>query len=384
MNIGVVVKVSKLCNLRCTYCCEGADLANRARMSVAQIETMFCHLNDFLAVAGNQAEHHTITFFWHGGEPFAQPIGYWTTILESQELVFGAARRWIKIVNTIQSNLTLITPKHLPLLKHFRVGFSFDVINDLRTFANGRESATRVIETIGWLRQAGVPLAGIVVVSKANVERPYDTAAFYLEQDLPVRFIHLDEGLEHLPKIHSVRINFAEYLKFVFALYENPAVQGALKRGLRVDPISLALQWLAQSRARPARKVTFSDCALQEHLLEVDTDGSVYSTADYPYRNSYGNIFSDSVASLLVSDGRQRRVERSRERLTAVCQDCELFRRSCNGTWVAHATNEHYEEFRRQGGCEIRMVVQRISRGDGAGNTEEDRHSCQISTFSTM
>ncbi len=379
MNIGVVVKVSKLCNLRCVYCCESADLANPARMSIQEIEAMFRRLYDFLRLVGSRIERHEVTFYWHGGEPFAQPIAYWTAIIDAQQRVFGTTNHPIRILNALQSNLSLITPRHLPLLRHFRLGFSFDVINELRIFANGRSSTVRVAARIDWLRSVGVPLAGIAVVSAANVNRPDDVASFYLERNLPFRFIQLDEGLEHLPNIHTVRVSFVRYLQFAFALYGNPMVHRALEHGLRIDPISAA----AQSLVQPASGLTLEDCAEREHLLEVDTDGQVYSTADYPYRNSYGNIFSDSVTVLLTSEARQRRIDRSRQRMTEVCHDCFLFRRSCPGTWVAHATNGQYEEFRRQGGCEIRVIAQWISATERTRGAEPGRLPCHISTIST-
>ncbi|HRD75742.1 MAG TPA: hypothetical protein PK264_07380 [Hyphomicrobiaceae bacterium] len=37
----IVVKISKYCNLRCTYCYEFKDLANKARMSLDKIDRMF-------------------------------------------------------------------------------------------------------------------------------------------------------------------------------------------------------------------------------------------------------------------------------------------------------------------------------------------------------
>src|SRR5437870_638608 len=123
MYIGLIVKASKLCNLRCTYCYETPELANRQRMAPESVEQMFTHIREFLKGWEKTSENHQLDFIWHGGEPFAQPISYWNAILRKQDKVFGASKN-VAIVNNVQSNLTLLTEDHLPLLRHFRLGFS--------------------------------------------------------------------------------------------------------------------------------------------------------------------------------------------------------------------------------------------------------------------
>jgi sulfatase maturation enzyme AslB (radical SAM superfamily) len=47
-NMQIVVKVSKLCNLRCEYCYEYPELGNRAAMSREQLAAMYRSLGDYL------------------------------------------------------------------------------------------------------------------------------------------------------------------------------------------------------------------------------------------------------------------------------------------------------------------------------------------------
>jgi len=359
MHVGVVVKVSKLCNMRCAYCCEMDDLANPKRMSVPQIRSLSLSIAQLLSNVRSRS--HRLTFYWHGGEPFAQPIGYWQEVLAAQQDVFGPGGGKVRILNAIQSNLTLLTPRHLPLLTRFRLGFSFDVVNDLRVFAGGQSSVERIVSTIDWLTREKVPLAGIVVVSTATVGHAAKVARFYIERHLPFRFIQLDEGLEHLSSVRAHRVSYDQYLRFAEQLFVNPMVRRAISAGLRIDPLSFASQVLAKA-ASQRTNLTLEECAEREHLLEIDTDGTVYSTADYPYRNPYGNIFTEPIEQLLLSPARIRRIEESTRRLNEVCSNCELFRRGCIGTWVAHATRPQYEEFRQQGGCELRVIAQWMRR----------------------
>jgi len=65
-SLQYVVKISKFCNLRCTYCYEYAELGLKHRMSLDQIATMFKHAADH--VESNKLDD--LSFVWHGGEPF--------------------------------------------------------------------------------------------------------------------------------------------------------------------------------------------------------------------------------------------------------------------------------------------------------------------------
>lgn len=173
------------------------------------------------------SETNEVTFYWHGGEPFAQPISYWRAILEEQRAEFAGTEESIHILNAVQSNLTLIRAEHLPLLEQFRLGFSFDVFNSLRVNAGGKSTDERVRKAISWLSEAGVPLAGIVVVTPANLNYAAEVADFFINRWMPFRFIHLDEGLEHLPQVWALRIPFAKYLDFAECMYRTLRVQFA-------------------------------------------------------------------------------------------------------------------------------------------------------------
>jgi uncharacterized protein len=145
MRIGLIVKVSKFCNLRCTYCYETPWLADKARMSLEDIEKMFVHIRDYLWRQSRKPKDHLIDFYWHGGEPLAQPIEYWEEIIALQDRLFGRRFRKKSIINSLQSNLTLVTRKHLPLFRgKYRLGFSYDVSNDFRVNAGGQPTESVV------------------------------------------------------------------------------------------------------------------------------------------------------------------------------------------------------------------------------------------------
>jgi len=71
-NLQVVVKISKYCNLRCTYCYEYAELGNRATISIANFEKLFNNLSAYTPVDcnGTSLDSEELKLVWHGGEPF--------------------------------------------------------------------------------------------------------------------------------------------------------------------------------------------------------------------------------------------------------------------------------------------------------------------------
>ena len=106
----IVVKISKYCNLRCSYCYEFPDLGNKERMALDSIVKMFSNI--FSEVDKGQMER--LRFVWHGGEPFLIPIDYYEAIAGLQREVFADK---IKVVNVVQTNLTILTDRHIEFLR---------------------------------------------------------------------------------------------------------------------------------------------------------------------------------------------------------------------------------------------------------------------------
>src|SRR4029434_5129451 len=238
MQIRMVLKVSKLCNLRCKYCYEMRELARKERMSLADIERLFTHVRDYLWQWGTKPNDHVQQFIWHGGEPFAQPLSYWHDIADVQSKVFGAPFQRGAIVNSVQTNLTLVTKDHLPLLRNFfRVGFSYDVINDSRVNVSGSLTGETVRRRGEWLLSEQLPMGAVAVISKSNVDKPREVAQYFIERHISFRALHLFYALDSLKGTREAAVPFESSLEFFRALYEMSDVREAMKEITRV-PLS--------------------------------------------------------------------------------------------------------------------------------------------------
>ncbi|GEM_PF-2187348 len=363
MDIVLIVKVSKLCNLRCTYCYETPDLANKARISLENMERMFLHLRDFLPQPDEGESAHKLTFIWHGGEPFAQPIAYWQDIIRLENKVFGEEFKKNSITNEIQSNLTLITPKHLPLIReNFELGFSYDVINDLRVTAGGQKTGDLVRKKIDWLMSEGISLGGVAVVSKVNVDSPKTVADYFIEKSLSFRLLNIYQRLDDFSQLGASAAPVDSFLKFLKDLYYLPGIRESLRDGLiGIEPYFETRKIIQRSLGASHPILSNEYCEEREWAIAVNTNGDVYSTGDMYYPElSYGNIFTQSMEQILLSEPRKKRIARTQERFKEVCHHCPFFKKGCDGSLVSHATLEDYREFKRLRGCYHHFISEMV------------------------
>ena len=150
-----VVKVSKYCNLRCTYCYEYLELGNKERMSLAAMRLLF----ENVAAYANAHALSSAEFIWHGGEPFLIPIDYFSQVQAMQEDILGDK---VAYTNAVQTNLTVLTAGHLSLLGKGHlfedIGISFDVFfGDQRVDTAGKLRTDTIVANMQKLNDAGIP-----------------------------------------------------------------------------------------------------------------------------------------------------------------------------------------------------------------------------------
>lgn len=155
----LVMKATRYCNLRCTYCRFWADGPNQ-RMS---FEVLARATQSALTTPGVRA----IDFCWHGGEATILPLGFYRKALWLQEQFRQPGQA---VTNSLQTNATRLTPEWLRFLKRygFSVGVSLDgppEIHDKRRLdVRGRPTSERVREGIERLREHDIAHGVLMVV----------------------------------------------------------------------------------------------------------------------------------------------------------------------------------------------------------------------------
>lgn len=103
-HISVLVMPTDHCNMNCVYCFNGRrTIQGEQLMSEETLTKMF----EIIIPA-----YPEIRFIWHGGEPLLMGKEFYERMLEIQRRI---NTRGAKIKNSIQSNLTLMTNKILPV-----------------------------------------------------------------------------------------------------------------------------------------------------------------------------------------------------------------------------------------------------------------------------
>ena len=278
-----VIKVSKYCNLRCTYCYEYLELGNKERMPLEAMRLLFEH------VAGYADEHSlsSAEFIWHGGEPFLIPVAYFRQVQAMQEDILGDK---VAYTNAVQTNLTVLTADHLSLLGRGRlfedIGISFDVFGDQRVDTAGKLRTDTIVANMQKLKDAGIPFGAITVLARNTLPHVDAIYRYYNSVGVEIRF-----------------------LPFYMTAYEGQASQHALTFDELTRALALlADAWLTSERATPVEPISeYLDYAIAhmidapkrvydrfrtERVYIVNIDGGVSGVGEaYDAADCYGNIF---------------------------------------------------------------------------------------------
>lgn len=321
----VVLKLSKLCNLRCTYCYEFPQLADKARMPLAGLERLFAGLAAAPAAAPDEAP---LQFALHGGEPTLLPEAYLRELVALQERHLGSAG--IAYRNTIQTNLYAVKPQTLDLLQELRIqiSVSLDVFGDQRVTGTGLDVESRIQDKLDRLladeARRDLVNGGITVLYRHNADRITEIFDFFHQRGLDFRVLpmfHLDEHSSAAPQLCLTPAELLQRLQ------------------------ELAIHWLSQPETRikvyplqeylsaailhlEGRRLTPFIPGEQEWAVLVDTSGEVYSHGDaYLPGFSFGNAFAQDYDELMSSATRQHSIA-VRNARGETCQGCD-YNNSC-------------------------------------------------------
>ena len=322
-----VIKFSKYCNFRCTYCYEMPWLHDRSRIHPSYFETLFRKIHQI-------STHFAATpkVCWHGGEPLLLPKRYLSTVSEAcDNILVGFPER---VLHTIQTNLSILTEWHLEFLRNRfnTVGVSFDPFGDCRVDVCGNTQDEKVLHNAERLLQAGIHFGCISVLSRRTVNFLSSTFGFFNDAALNFRILpyYRTSSTTQTDQHGLTEAKVVSALKSIFDLW---LVHG---RGITIEPIDQYLHVaIASLTGRATLRYDKSD---RERVLIVNTDGELFSVAEtYNAQYSYGNIFTDNVEKLLTGPGRQRAIADSMSRMKSMCTGCSQIR-TCSGWYAAEAT----------------------------------------------
>lgn len=212
-HLTIVMKATRLCNLRCKYCNSWKD-GNNQKMT---FEVLCKSIKDTLSDNNTKI----VNFVWHGGE----------TLIMSQ--LFYEKAIWLqnyykkprhKIYNILQTNATLLNESWITFFKkyNFSLGVSLDgppEINDeQRIYKNGNPTSGIILEKLKLLQENNLNAGILLVIDKRTINYGAKNILNFL-RDIEVKSIAL---LNVIPDSNSNGsfINFDVYVNFLIQLFD--------------------------------------------------------------------------------------------------------------------------------------------------------------------
>lgn len=314
----LIVKVTRLCNLRCVYCHDWSS-DRTTHMPAEVLWTLFRQtLGD--------PRYRLVDVVWHGGEPMMLGRRRMQQVLALQQ---AATRPGVIVRNVLQTNGTMVTPGMAEFLREhgFRVSLSLDGPAEhhdrARPDIHGRGTFARVTRGLGLLREAQVLSGVLMVVTDEVIARG--------AQELVELCTHL--GITDLGLL-AMRPGYGERGGTSLSAYV--AFLGEVDRAIRRSGVPLKVREL-DSVERLLSGTQAYHCELLGgclgHYFSVEADGSVYHcdkfTPDPRYR--LGSVLDEPFE---VLRSRVRPLVAEWERTRQGYASCPWFA-SCRG-WCPH------------------------------------------------
>jgi len=315
----VVVKPTNACNGTCRYC--SADSGKTSSpMRVDQLPALFGAFAEWLCAARGDG----LNFLWHGGEPMLMGPAFYWHVLEAQREAFDANAN--RVTNSIQTNLSLLTPEWIPLLRELlgrsRVGTSFDPVPGWRGLRDGVDYDERWLEATELLRRSGIRYGVVYVVHRESLGHAARIYRYFRNWDpgASTRFNPLyAQGRAAAPADGALGLTADEYGEFLVELLDAWREDGCRAR---VAPLA---EWWEAWRGQRSRLCCDCSGRCSDSHLGVTPDGSVYGCGRCIDSGvgRFGNLFEEPLGSILASRARSMMVGRAEGLLHGPCQDCE-------------------------------------------------------------
>ena len=312
-----VVKPTAACNGACVYCSAyKEDALRRPRMSFETLELLFRRVGEYVRATSLRR----VRFLWHGGEPMLMGPRFYEHVLRLSDHLRNESG--VAVHHEMQSNITLVTKRMLPVLKALlsrgRIGTSYDPIPGIRLLRKGRSYEEQWKKGLDRLREAGIRVGVVYVVHRKSLGRAgyiYETFKEFGVTGLRLNPLYAS-GLGK--EVRHLHISPRQWGEFLWEMWQ---VWNGDDRRFRVAPLE---GWRSALSGRGARMA----CSYSGHCTAgftgVDADGTVYScgrSTDSEHL-PFGNLADAPLTELFETDARRTFLNRKEWLLQGECAGC--------------------------------------------------------------
>lgn len=301
-----MLKPSKLCNLRCTYCYEWEHLGDKTRVALSDMAVWL----DFVRRFGERSKEIDPSFTYdvviHGGEPLLLGERYLRSLCD---LIIKSGANSIGI----QTNLYTVPSWLTDLAKEFDIGLgvSFDYARGVRLSAGGRTTEEAVLANMRSLKETGLDFGIISVLGPHNQMYSADIVALAGWFSAPLRLLPLLVG-GNVKSLDGVRLGISDALVSVASLRIQSDHLSA------VHPID---GWIVAAAHRLLKlpKILITE-PVYNGVIVINTDGVAYASDE-----NYSSKLASVGETLTKERYRhiQERLLQDESDLKSVCDDCQ-------------------------------------------------------------
>lgn len=303
--ITVIAMATSDCNLRCRYCYVRATRRHQSSLPTQWLRTF---------VRNCSQGFDSVEICWHGGEPLLRGKEFFDAVLEAES--YEMDKRPVRFRNMIQTNGTLLDEDWIDYLTnhHITFGISCDAPLDVHAVLRDRDT-DRVLRSFALVRDSGLPLNALCVITKLNVRRGPEIFDFFENVGatryslLPLRMVHT---------AHDEKPEESD----VFLLYRDTFERWLLKgNNVRsIEPIDTMLRAIVGQK--PQLCSFAASCP--DRMISVDQDGNVVpcNSLNLP-QFIMGNVLDAPLCEILERR-RDVVVSARRQAIDEHCKDCEF------------------------------------------------------------
>lgn len=331
----VVLQPTSRCNLNCRYC----YVADRENVAVMDRSTV---RSAFRAVFTSALVQREVEFLWHAGEPLTAGLGFYERAFADLREIRPAG---VQVTHALQTNGTLVTDRWAELFRtnQVQVGVSIDgpaALHDRqRTTWAGRGSHAATVRGIHVLREHGVSVGALCVVTRASLDHP---DAIY-DELVRLGITSVGFNVEEIEGHHRCSSlgddDAAAFVRFIERLWLRWRAAPEL---LEIREFDRTLRVLAQARADP-NWVRVPDETVGFRMITINRDGDVTTYSPElagARRFVLGNVRRESLDDLVSSPTYAAMRAEVDAGIRACRGQCAYFR-LCGGGYTSNKYFEH-------------------------------------------
>ena len=270
-NITVIMKPTNQCNLRCKYCYHADNGYDKEKMTDQVLEK---------AIAVTAPFFKRVEYNWHGGEPLIMGLDFYERVLYYQKKYRQGPEH--HIINTMQTNGTLITQETAEFIKKygFGIGLSFDgPFND-----QTRGKTDYTLNAYDLLKQIDKRHGTISVIGAHNIHNLIDIYKYFNEKNISFKFSPMFDSGEAKNHCELLLTDPAEYADKICELFDY--WMNDVDGNIEVRPFA---SYVSSYFTHHMRSCTKGNCMY--HMASIYHDGKVYPCGrSYPEEYCLGNI----------------------------------------------------------------------------------------------